>query len=87
MSSTTIDKKYRIVIEKKIRKKIKIKAGDKVVVEPVDDTTFKVSVISDELGSIEEDPAWKALHKFTTSKKKIAPDRLHKFMEEDIWRA
>ena len=85
MSSTTIDKKYRIVIEKKLRKKIKIRPGDKVVVEPVDDTTFKVSVISDVV-SVEEDPAWKALHKFVTPKKKIAPERLHKFMEEEIWR-
>jgi len=87
MSSTTIDDKYRIVIEKKLRKKIRIKPGDKVMVEPVDDTTFKVSVLSDELVSIEEDPAWKALHKFASTKKRIAPEKLHEFMEEEVWKA
>ena len=87
MSSTTIDDKYRIVIEKKLRKKIKIKPGDKVIVEPVDNTTFKVSVLSDERASLEEDPAWKALHKFVSTKKKIAPETLHKFMEEEVWKA
>ena len=86
MSSTTIDDKYRIVIEKKLRKKIKIKPGDRVIVEPVDNTTFKVSVLSDESVSLEEDPAWKALHKLVSAKKRITPERLHKFMEEKIWR-
>ncbi len=87
MSSTTIDDKYRIVIEKKLRKRIGIKPGDKVMIEPVDNTTFKVSVLSDELVSIEEDPAWKALHEFASAKRKIAPEKLHKFMEEEVWRA
>ena len=87
VSSTTIDDKYRIVIEKKLRKKIKIKPGDKVIVEPVDNTTLKVSVLNDESASLEEDPAWKALHKFASAKKKIPPARLHEFMEEEVWRA
>jgi AbrB family looped-hinge helix DNA binding protein len=87
MSSTTVDDKYRIVIEKKLRKKVKIKPGEKVIVEPVDNTTLKVSVLSDAIGNLEEDPAWKALHKFVSTKRKIPPARLHKFMEEMVWRA
>lgn len=87
MSSTTIDDKYRIVIEKKLRKKIRIKPGDKVMIEPLDNTTLKVSVLNDEVVNIEEDPAWKALHKFVRARRKIAPERLHKFMEEEVWRA
>jgi len=87
MSSTTIDDKYRIVIEKKLRKKINIRPGDKVIVEPIDNTTLKVSILGDESGSLEEDPAWKALHKFASTKKKIPPARLHKFMKEMVWRA
>jgi AbrB family looped-hinge helix DNA binding protein len=87
MSSTTIDDKYRIVIEKRIREKVKIKPGDRVMVEPVDDATLKVSVLSNEKVSLEEDPAWKALHKFVKARKKISPEKLHEFMEEEVWKA
>lgn len=87
MSSTIVDDKYRIVIEKKLRKKVKVKPGDKVIVEPIDDMTFKVSVLSDEHANLEEDPAWKALHRFASAKRKIAPKMLHKFMEEEVWKA
>lgn len=87
MSSTTVDDKYRIVIEKKLRKKVKIKPGDRVIVEPVDDTTLRVSMLSDDQVSMEEDPAWKALHKFVRAKKKISLERLHRFMEEEVWKA
>lgn len=87
MSSTSVDDKYRIVIEKKLRKKVKIKPGDKVIVEPIDDTTLKVSILNDEHANLEEDPAWKALHRFASAKRKIAPERIHKFMEEEVWKA
>ena len=87
MPSTTIDDKYRIVIEKKLRKKIKIKPGDRVILEPVDDTTFKVSVLGNEQVSLEEDPAWKVLHKFVKARKKISPEKLQIFMEEEVWKA
>ncbi len=87
MPSTTIDDKYRIVIEKRLRGKIKIKPGDRVIVEPVDDTTLKVSVLSNTQVSLEEDPAWKVLHEFVKTKKKISPEKLHKFMEEEVWKA
>ena len=87
MASTTIDDRYRIVIEKKLRKKIKIKPRDIVIVEPIDDTTFKVSVLSKEQVSLDEDPAWKVLHNFVKAKKKISPEKLHRFMEEEVWKA
>jgi len=87
MSSTTIDDKYRIVIEKRIRKKVKIKPGDRVIVEPVDDATLKVSVLSNEKVSLEKDPAWKVLHEFVKARKKISPEKLHEFMEEEVWKA
>jgi len=87
MSSTTIDDKYRIVIEKRIRKKVKIKPGDRVIVEPVDDATLKVSVLSNEKVSLEEDPAWKVLHNFVKARKKISREKLHEFMEEEVWKA
>lgn len=86
MSSTTVDDKYRIVIEKKLRKKVKIKPGDRVIVEPVNDTTLRVSMLSNDRVSVEEDPAWKALHKFVSTKKKIFPQKLHRFMEEEVWK-
>ena len=87
MSLTTIDDKYRIVIEKRIRKKVKIKPGDRVIVEPVDDATLKVSVLSNEKVSLEEDPAWKVLHNFVKARKKISREKLHEFMEEEVWKA
>jgi len=87
MPSTIIDDKYRIVIEKKLRKKIKIKPGDRVIVEPVDDTTFKVSVLANEQVSLAEDPAWKVLHEFVKARRKISLEKLHRFMEEEVWKA
>lgn len=84
MSSTVVDDKYRIVIERDVRKKIKIKPKDRVIVEPIDETTFKVSVINSNV-NLEEDPAWKALHEPVKARKKISPEKLHRYMEEEIW--
>lgn len=85
MSSTVVDDKYRIIIERKLRKKIKIKPRDRVIVEPIDETTFKVSVIDSKDVNLEEDDAWKVLHEPIKAKKKISPEKLHKYMEEEIW--
>lgn len=85
MSSTVVDDKYRIIIERKLRKKIKIKPRDRVIVEPIDETTFKVSVIDSKNANLEEDHAWKVLHEPIKAKRKIPPEKLHTYMEEEIW--
>ncbi|MFB3887917.1 MAG: AbrB/MazE/SpoVT family DNA-binding domain-containing protein [Candidatus Bathyarchaeia archaeon] len=84
MSTARVDEKNRIVIDKRTRAKTRIKAGDIVVIEPLDDHSFRVRVL-DFSGKVEDDPGWKAFHPPAKAKKYIPPERLDKFMEEEIW--
>jgi AbrB family looped-hinge helix DNA binding protein len=81
MSTSRVDQKYRIVIDKKTRAKIHIKAGDQVIIEPIDDHSFKVNVL-DFTGNVEDDPAWKAIHMPIKTKKHISPEKLEQMMDE-----
>lgn len=86
MSVCKVDERHRIVVEKRIRKRTNIKAGDVVILEPIDDRSFKVTVIDLTTGNIEDDPAWRALHTPTKVVRYIPPEELEEIMEEEIWR-
>jgi bifunctional DNA-binding transcriptional regulator/antitoxin component of YhaV-PrlF toxin-antitoxin module len=86
MSLSKIDQRHRIVVDRKTRMKTNIKAGDVVVLEPLSDHSFKVTVIDFTLEKLEDDPAWKAIHKQVKAKKYMPPEKLEKIMEEETWR-
>ena len=85
VSSSRVDQRNRIVIDKKIRVKTHIKAGDTVVIELLDDHSFKVNILDFTSEKLEEDPAWQAIHKPATLRKYIHPEKLEELMEETIW--
>lgn len=86
MSTCKVDERYRILINKKIRKQVNIEAGDIVILEPINDHSFKVAVIHLDEGTLEDDPAWKVLHTPVKAKEYISPKRLEEIMEEEVWR-
>ena len=85
MSVASVDQRHRIVIDKQIRGKTKVKAGDIVVLEPLDDHSFRVTVMDFSTEKLEDDPAWKAIHTPVKVGKHIPPERLEKIMEEEVW--
>jgi AbrB family looped-hinge helix DNA binding protein len=82
MSTSRVDEKYRIVIDKKTRAKTHIKAGDQVIIEPIDEHSFKVNVLDFSSENVEDDPAWKAIHMPIKTKKYISPEKLEEMMDE-----
>ena len=85
MSTIRVDERYRIVIDKQIRMKTHIKAGDIFVIEPLDDHSFKAHVLDFNSEKVEDDPAWKAIHMPIKIKKHISPEKLEEMMEETVW--
>jgi AbrB family looped-hinge helix DNA binding protein len=85
MSTSKVDQKYRIVIDKQIRKRTNIKAGDIVIIEPLNDHSFKVNILDFIPETLENDPAWQAIHKPAKAKKHIPPEKLEEIMEETTW--
>jgi len=86
MSVTKVDQRHRIVVNKRIRSKTNIKAGDVVVLEPLSDHSFRVTVMSFNSEKLDEDPAWKALHTPVKVKKYVSPKKLEEIMEDEVWR-
>jgi len=86
MSLSKVDQRHRIVVDKKTRMKTNIKAGDVVVLEPLSDHSFKVTVIDFTPENLEEDPAWKAIQTRVKVEKYVPPEKLEKIMEENTWR-
>ena len=84
MSTSKVDQKNRIVIDKHTRAKTHIRAGDTVIIEPVDDYSFKVNVL-DFRENLEDDPAWQMIHKPAKLKKYVSPEKLEEMMEEENW--
>ncbi|MEM3596396.1 MAG: AbrB/MazE/SpoVT family DNA-binding domain-containing protein [Candidatus Bathyarchaeia archaeon] len=60
MPLSKVDQRHRIVIDKQIRIRMNIKAGDTVLLEPLDDHSFKATVINLTPKNVEDDPAWRA---------------------------
>ena len=87
MTVTKVDQRHRIVVDKHIRSKTNIKAGDIVALELLGDNSFKVTAMNFSAEKLNEDPAWKALHTPVKAGKYISPKRLERIMEEEIWRA
>jgi len=81
MSTSRVDQRYRIVIDKKTRAKTHIKAGDVVVIEPIDDHSLKVNVLDFTSEKLEDDPAWQVIHKPAKIRKYIPPEKLEETME------
>jgi len=84
MSTSRVDERHRIVIDKKTRAKTHIKAGDTVLIEPLNDHSFKVDVLGTS-EKLEDDPAWQAIRIPAKLKKYIPPKKLEELMEETIW--
>jgi bifunctional DNA-binding transcriptional regulator/antitoxin component of YhaV-PrlF toxin-antitoxin module len=85
MTTTRVDQKHRIVIDKQTRKKTHIKAGDTVIIEPLNNHSFKVNVLDLASEKVEDDPFWKILHKPAKIKHYIPPEKLEEYMEETMW--
>jgi bifunctional DNA-binding transcriptional regulator/antitoxin component of YhaV-PrlF toxin-antitoxin module len=81
MPTTRVDARHRIVIDKQTRSITQIKAGDIVVIEPLDNHSFKVTIL-DFAGKLEDDPAWQAIRKPAKIKNFIPPEKLEEMMEE-----
>jgi len=86
MSVAKVDQRHRIVVDKRIRGKTNIKVGDVVVLEPLDEYSFKVTVMDFSAEKLDKDPAWKALHTPVRTKKYVSPKKLEKMLEEEVWR-
>lgn len=85
MSTSRVDQRHRIVIDKKIRAKTHIKAGDTVVIEPLNEHSFKVNVLDFTSEKLEDDPLWQTIHKPAKIRKFISPEKLEEIMEETVW--
>ena len=81
MSTSRVDQRHRIVINKKTRAKTHIKAGDIVVIELIDDHSFKVNVLDFTSEKLEDDPAWQVIHKPAKIRKYIPPEKLKEITE------
>ena len=79
-----VDRRYRIVIDKQTRAKTRIRAGDMVIIEPIDDHSFKVNVFDFASEKLEDDPAWQVIHKPAKLRKYIPSRKLDEIMEESI---
>lgn len=86
MSVCKVDERHRIVVDKHVRKRTNIKAGDVVILEPIDDRSFKVTVIDLAIENLEKDPAWRAIHTPIKAVRYIPPEKLEEIMEEEVWR-
>ena len=85
MSTARVDERNRIVIDKRTRAKTRVKAGDIVVIEPIDECSFKVNVLDFASQKLEDDPAWQAIRKPAKIKMYIPPEKLEEIMEEAYW--
>ena len=81
MSTARVDERNRIVIDKRTRAKTRVKAGDIVVIEPIDECSFKVNVLDFASQKLEDDPAWQAIRKPAKIKMYIPPEKLEEIME------
>ena len=86
MSVCKVDERHRIVVDKRVRKRTNIKAGDVVILEPIDDRSFKVTVMDFATENLEDDPAWRAIHTPIKAVRYIPPEKLEEIMEEKVWR-
>ena len=85
MSTSRVDGRHRIVIDKRTRAKTHIKAGDTVLIEPLNERSFRVDVLECASEKLEDDPAWQAIRKPAKLKKHIPPEKLEEIMEETTW--
>jgi len=86
MAICKVDERHRIVVDKRIRRRINVKAGDLVILEPIDDHSFRVTVVDFAMEKLEDDPAWKAVHTPVMVERYISPEKLEEIMEEEVWR-
>lgn len=85
MPTSKVDQKNRILIDKKKRTQTNLKEGEPVIIEPIDDHSFKVNILDFKPETLKEDPLWKILQKPAKAKKYIPPEKLEEFIEQTIW--
>lgn len=85
MGTSRVDQRHRIVIDKQTRSQMHLKAGDIVVIEPLDNHSFKVNILDFTSEKLEDDPAWQAIHPPAKLRNYIPPEKLEEIMEETIW--
>ncbi len=85
MATSKVDRKHRIVIDEQTRAKTHLKAGDTVIIEPLDSHSFKDTLSDFTSEKVEDDPARKMRHKPAKIKHYIPPEELEKIMEETMW--
>ncbi len=85
MSTSKVDQKHRILIDKKTRAQTHLKPGTTVIIEPLDDHSFKVNVLDFTNEKLEDDPVWQMLQKPAKLKKYVTPEKLQEIMEETTW--
>jgi bifunctional DNA-binding transcriptional regulator/antitoxin component of YhaV-PrlF toxin-antitoxin module len=85
MSTSKVDQKNRILIDRKTRAKTNLKAGNTVAIEPIDDHSFKVSVLDFTQEKLEDDPAWQMLQKPAILKRYVPPEKLDEIVEKTVW--
>lgn len=85
MATSKVDQKHRILIDRKTRAQTRLKAGDTVIIEPLDDHSFKVNVLDFTSEKLEDDPAWQMLQKPAKLKKYVSPEKLEELLEETAW--
>jgi len=85
-STCRVDKRYRIVLDKGLRRQVSVEAGDLVILEPIDRNSFRAVVMRFGEEPLEDDPAWKVLHTPIRPERYIPPEELEEIMEEETWR-
>ncbi len=85
MSTSKVDQRHRIVIDKQTRSRTHIKAGDIVIIEPLDEFSFRVRAMDFKNENVEDDPGWQAFHPPAKATKPISPEKLEELMEETTW--
>ena len=86
MTTSKVDERYRIVIDRKSRKRLAVRPGDTVVLEPLNERSFRVTLMRFDKETLEQDPAWKAVSTPAKVERYIPPGELEELMEEEAWR-
>ena len=86
MAASTVDERYRIVIDHRVRRKVALRPGDTVILEPLNERSFRVTLMRFDEETLEQDPAWKALNSPARVDRHVPPEELEEVMEEKAWR-
>ena len=86
MATSKVDRRYRIVIDRSTRRKVALRPGDIVTLEPLNELSFKATLMRFDEETLGQDPAWKALNTPAKLGRRIPREELERLMEERAWR-